>query len=155
MDSFKKTSLRCYTGRPDRDIWRRLWDPNFQKIAKFPQIRFAIFWLIIFKVWKNYNQFLSKLYLYDLNLVFESLFKKYSKKDSCSSSVFLVFVIVIGSILWGDENEFRKNKRGFFPKHTHSQKPLSILKQMLSFNRFEFIFVAYFSRFETFNNLLF
>ena len=100
--------------------------------------------MYIFKVWKNYNEFCSKLYLYDLTLVFESLFKKYSKNDSCSSSVFTVFVIVIGSRLWGDENEFKKTKRYFCPQPTHSQKPLSFLQQLLSFERFEFIFVAYF-----------
>ena len=47
--------------------------------------------------------------------------KKYSKKDSCSSSVFPFFVIIIGSILRGDGNEFWKTKRGFCPQQTHSQ----------------------------------
>ena len=42
-------SLSFCTGFPDREIWRRLWDPNFQKFAKFPQIWFAIFGLIVFK----------------------------------------------------------------------------------------------------------
>ena len=70
--------------------------------------------------------------------------KKYSKKDSCSSSVFTIFVIIIGSILWGDGNELWKTKRGFCQQHNHSQNTLSVLQQLLSFERFEFIFVAYF-----------
>ena len=58
--SFTKTSLIFYTGVRDREIWRRLWDPNFQKFTKFPQIRFAIFGLIIFKDFElscNYFKF--------------------------------------------------------------------------------------------------
>ena len=47
--SFKQTSLIFCTGVQDQEIWRRLWDPNFQKFAKFPQIRFVIFGLIVFK----------------------------------------------------------------------------------------------------------
>ena len=47
--SFKKTSLRFCTSVLDWDIWWLLWDPNFHKFAKFPQIRFAIFGLIVFK----------------------------------------------------------------------------------------------------------
>ena len=74
---------------------------------------------------KNYYiKIYSKLYLYDLTLVFESLFKKDSKKDSCSCYVFPVFVIIIGSILRGDGNELWKTKKGFCPQQNHSQKPL-------------------------------
>ena len=47
--SFKKTSLIFYTGVPNREIWRSIWDPNFQKFVKFPQIQFVIFGLIVFK----------------------------------------------------------------------------------------------------------
>ena len=80
---------------------------------------------ISLKTEKYYIKIYSNLDLYDLTLIFESLFKKYSKKHSCRSFVFPVFVIIIGSILRGDGNEFWKTKRGFFPQQTHSQKPLS------------------------------
>ena len=50
--SLKTTSLIFYTSGPNREIGRLIWDPNFQKFAKFPQIRFAIFGLIIFKDFK-------------------------------------------------------------------------------------------------------
>ena len=50
---------------------------------------------------------------------------------------------MIGRILWGNGNEFWK-KKGFFPQQNHSQKPLSVLQQLLSFEILEFIFVAYF-----------
>ena len=49
IGSLKKTSRSICTGVLDREIWRRLWDPNVQKFAKFPQIRFVIFGLIVFK----------------------------------------------------------------------------------------------------------
>ena len=52
--------------------------------------------------------------------------------------------IILGSRLRGDGNEFWKTKIGFCPKQSHSQKILSVLQHLLSFERFEFIFVAYF-----------
>ena len=48
-DSFKTTSHIFCTGVQDREIGRRLWDPNFQKFAKLPQIRYVFFGLIVFK----------------------------------------------------------------------------------------------------------
>ena len=42
-DSFKKTSLSVCTSIPDREIWRRLWDPFFINSPNFPEIRFCYF----------------------------------------------------------------------------------------------------------------
>ena len=100
--------------------------------------------MYIFKLSKNYNKSLFQVLIYNLTLIFESFVKIFSWGDSCSSSVFSVFVIVIGRILRGYRNELGKTKRGFCPQQNHSKKPLLLFQQLLSFERFEFIFVAYF-----------
>ena len=100
--------------------------------------------MYIFKLSKTYNKSLFQVLIYNLTLIFESFVKYFHEEIPVAALFFLVFVIVIGSRLRGDGNEFRKTKRGFFPKQTHLQKPLSFFQQLLSFEIFEFIFVAYF-----------
>ena len=99
--------------------------------------------MYIFKLSKTYNKILFQVLIYNLTLIFQS-FVKYFHEEIPVAALFFLFFIVIGSILRGYGNEFRKTKIHFCPRQTHSQKPLSVLQQLLSFERFEFIFVAYF-----------
>jgi hypothetical protein len=79
-----------------------------------------------------------------------------NQKSYRKYSVFLpvlVFIFKRGCRTAGDE--FVETKRGFCWEHVPSQKPLSFFTQQSHFNRFKFIFEAYFSEKATGNTLFF
>ena len=43
--SFKKMSLSFFTGVPDREIWRCLWDPMFSEIRQISPNPICYFWV--------------------------------------------------------------------------------------------------------------
>ena len=81
--------------------------------------------------------------LYNLTLIFESFVKYFHEEITVADMFFLFLSLSLGEDYEAMETNFGK-KRGFCPQQNHSQKPLSVLQQMLSFEIFKFIFVAYF-----------
>ena len=99
--------------------------------------------MYIFKLSKNYNKSLFQVLIYSRTLIFES-FDKYFHEEILVVALFFLFLsLSLGA--YYEEMEINSwKKRGFFPQPNHSQTPLLVLQQLLSFEIFEFIFVAYF-----------
>ena len=101
--------------------------------------------MYIFNLSKIYNKSLFQVLIYNLTLIFES-FVKYFHEEILVAALFFLFL----SLSLGEYYEVMEmncgKKRGFCPKQNISQKPFSSFQQLLSFERFEFIFVAYFFR---------
>jgi hypothetical protein len=68
---------------------------------------------------------------------------------------FTCFSLYLQERLQNSGDEFVETKRGFCWEHVPSQKPLSVFTQQSHFNRFKFIFEAYFSEKATGNTLFF
>ena len=99
--------------------------------------------MYIFKLSKTYNKSSFQVLIYNLTLIFES-FVKYFHEEIPVAALFFLFLSLSLGVNYEDMEINLGKKRGFCPQQTHSQKPLSVLQQLLSFERFEFIFVAYF-----------
>ena len=72
--------------------------------------------MYIFELSKTYNKSLFPAFIYNLTLIFQSFVKYFHEEIPVAAMFFLVFVIVIGSRLRGDGNEFRKKKDVFVQK---------------------------------------
>ena len=82
--------------------------------------------------------------IYNLTLFFESFVKYFHEEIPVATLFFLFLSLSLGEDYKVMERKLWKIKRCFSSEQTHSQKTLSVLQQMLSFERFKFIFVAYF-----------
>ena len=91
--------------------------------------------MYIFKISQTYNKSLFQVLIYNLTLIFQSFVKYFHEKILVAALFFLFLSLSLGADYEVMEMNSRK-KRGFFPKQTHSQKPLLVLQQLLSFEIF-------------------
>ena len=99
--------------------------------------------MYIFKLSKAQNISLFQVLFYNLTLIFYSFVKYFQKEIPVGALFFLFLSLSLEAYYEVMETNYGK-KIQFFPQQTHSKKPLSVFQQLLSFDRFEFIFVAYF-----------
>ena len=99
--------------------------------------------MYIFKISKNYNKSSFQVLIYNLTLIFESFVKYFHEEIPVAALFFLFLSLSLGAYYEVMETDSGNKKRGFCPQQTHSEKCLSFFRQLLLFERFEFIFVAY------------